>query len=384
VALSADALVDGAITETGFDDFGEGLWRDGLDIFCDALKDEANLSAIGVAVHESRISHLLAQRLRVVDWHARHPEIAVEGIRRPVIVMGLPRTGTTALAHLLAADPDSRSLRTWEENTPTPPPETATEANDPRIAATQGGIDMSHQLMPELPKLYFATATSPSESLDLTGMSFRAFQFEGQAHVPSYEEWLLACDMDDAYRFQRQVQQLLQWRCPPTRWVWKNPPDVFSLPAARTAFPDATFIWTHRAPFAALSSVCSLVAVVRSFGTDDFDRAALGPRQTQLWAEGIDRGLAAREQIGDDAFIDVWMHDLARDAIGTMRAIYDQLGWPFTAKVERAMREWLAANPRHGRGGHDPEPADFGLDEAAVRERFAEYRRRFGREERDG
>ncbi|MEY2434295.1 MAG: hypothetical protein QOC92_4020 [Acidimicrobiaceae bacterium] len=384
MVLSADAFVEAAITTTGLDDFGEGLWRDGLDVFCDALNQEANLSDVGVAVHESRISHLLSQRLRVVDWHARHPDISAEEIRRPVIVMGLPRTGTTALAHLLAADPDSRSLRTWEETEPTPPPEAVTATDDPRIAATQAGIDMSHQLMPVLPQLYFATAVSPSEALDLTGMSFRAFQFEGQAHVPSYEEWLLACDMTDAYRFQRQVQQLLQWHCPPTRWAWKNPPDVFCLPAVRAAFPDATFIWTHRDPFAALSSVCSLVAVVRSFGTDDFDRADLGPRQTELWAEGVDRGMAARETFGTDAFIDVWMHDLARDAIGTVGHIYDRLGWPLTARAEDAMRAWLDENPRHGRGGHEPKPEEFGLDEAAVRERFAEYRRRFGREERDG
>src|SRR5207302_3744346 len=137
---------------------------------------------IGVAVHEARISRLLAERLRVVDWHRRHSQIASGEIRRPVIVVGLPRTGTTALAHLLAADPDSRSLRTWEASSPTPPPEAATADRDPRIAATQAGIDMSHQLMPDLPRLYFATATSPSETLDLTGMSFRAFQSGGQAN----------------------------------------------------------------------------------------------------------------------------------------------------------------------------------------------------------
>src|ERR1700694_5160694 len=122
MALIADALVDGAVTSTGLDDFGDGPWRDGLDVFCDALNREANLNDIGVAVHEGRISHLLAERLRIVDWHRRHPEIAAQDIRRAAIVVGPPRTGTTALAHLLAADPDSRALRTWEAGTPTPPP----------------------------------------------------------------------------------------------------------------------------------------------------------------------------------------------------------------------------------------------------------------------
>ncbi|MEY2424140.1 MAG: hypothetical protein QOI95_4207 [Acidimicrobiaceae bacterium] len=384
MTLDAGAFVDGAVASTGLDDFGEGPWRDGLEVFCDALNREANLNAIGVAVHEGRIGHLLAERLRIVDWHRRHPSIGAEEICRPVIVVGLPRTGTTALAHLLAADPDSRALRTWEATAPTPPPEAATEMTDPRIAATQAGIDMSHQLMPDLPRLYFATATSPSETLDLTGMSFRAFQAEGQAHVPSYEAFLLSCDMTGAYEFQRKVQQLLQWRCPPARWAWKNPPDLLSLPAVRAVFPDATFIWTHRDPFAAMSSVCSLIAVVRSFGTDEVDGAALGPRQTDLWAEAADRGLAAREQFGDEAFVDVWMDDLVRDPIGTMGQLYDRLRWPLTAHAESAMRAWLAGNPQHGRGGHDPSPAEFGLDEGAVRERFASYLRRFGREDTNG
>jgi hypothetical protein len=384
MSLSADRLVDGALEATGLDDFGAGPWRDGLEVFCDSLNREANLNDIGVAVHEGSIGHLLAERLRIVDWHRRHPEIAAQEIRRPAIVVGLPRTGTTALAPLLAADRDSRSLRTWEASAPTPPPETATEENDPRIAATQAGVDMSHQLMPDLPRLYYATATSPTETLDLTGMSFRAFQSGGQAHVPTYEDWLVQCDMTGAYAFERGVHQLLQWRCPPLRWTWKNPSDIFFLHEVRTAFPDAVFIWTHRDPYAALSSVCSLIAVVRSFCTDHVDPSSFGPRQIELWADGIERGLAARSELGDDAFADVWMDDLVRDPIATMGQLYDRLGWPFTASAQTAMRAWLADNPRHGRGGHDPAPADFGLDAGAVRERFASYRRRFGREDSDG
>ena len=384
MALDPDGFVERAVAATGLDDFGPGLWRDGLEVFCEALVREASLNDIGIAVHEARISRLLAERLRIVDWHRRHAEIGEVELRRPVIVVGLPRTGTTALAHLLAADPDSRSLRTWEASAPTPPPDAATADSDPRIAATQAGIDMSHQLMPDLPRLYYATATSPSETLDLMGLSFRDFQAEGQARVPSYEAFLLACEMTDAYAFQRRVQQLLQWHCPPTRWAWKNPPDLFFLESVRAAFPDAVFIWTHREPFAALASVCSLVAVVRAFCTDEIDRAELGRQQTELWAEGVDRGLAARAVLGEDAFVDVWMADLVRDPIATMAQLYEQLGWPLTSEAERAMRAWSSSNPRHGRGGHDPTPSEFGLDEAEVRERFGPYRRRFGREDGDG
>jgi Sulfotransferase family len=376
-ALSSDALVEGAAAATGLDDFGGGPWRDGLDVLCDSASREGDLNDVGVAAHGSGLGRLLEERLGVVDWYRRHPEIDAQRIERPVIVVGLPRTGTTALAHLLAADPDTRSLRTWEAVAPTPPPDAETSATDPRIAATQAGIDLSHQMIPDLARLYFSTATSPSEALDLMGMTFRAFQHSGQAHIPSFEDWLLGCDMAGGYEFERRVLKLLQWRCPPRRWAWKNPPDVFWLESVRTVFPDAVFIWTHRDPYAALLSVSSLVAVVRSMGTDSIDRKALARRQVELWAEGIDRGMAARNHLGEGAFLDVWMADLDADPLRCMAGIYDRLGWPLTESAEDAMRAWSAANRRHGRGGHAPDPDEFGLNPVEVRERFAGYIGRF-------
>jgi hypothetical protein len=380
VALVPDRLVDDAVAATGLSEFGDGAWRDGLEVFCDSLMNEARLNDLGWAVHQARLDAMLRQRLAVVDWCRRHPDIDEQVIARPLIQIGLPRTGTTALAHLLAADPDTRSLRTWEASTPTPPPELATMSSDPRVAATQAGIDMSHQLMPDLPRMYFATATSPTETLDLTGMSARAMQWGGQARVPSYEDWLLAADLMPAYVFQRRVQQLLQWRCPPTRWSWKNPPDLFALDAVRAVFPDAVFVWTHRAPHSVVASTASLVTVVRALGTDEVDRAEIGRRQLTLWSEAASRAIRARDRIGDAAFVDIWMDDLAGDPITAIAGLYEAVGWAFTPVAEEAMRAWFAGNPRHGRGAHTPDASEFGLDRDEIDERFAAYRERFGRD----
>ncbi len=373
-----ETFVARAVETTGLDDFGAGAWRDGLEVLHDALVHEADLNDVGVATFDYLIGGRLRQRLDVVDWLKREPGIGRERIERPVIVVGLPRTGTTALAHLLAADTDTRSLRTWEATSPTPPPERATQGTDPRIAAVQAGIDISHQMMPELPRLYFSTASSPSEALDLMGMSFRAWQVGGQAKVTAFEDWLLRCDMRDAYAFEADVLRLLQWKCPPVRWAWKNPPDVAFIDAVRSAFPDATFVWTHRDPVRALASVCSLLGVVGAPATDHLDLAAIGPHQIDLWGTAIERGLDARARLGDETFVDVFMPDLVADPIATMAKLYAQLGWPFTAPAEAAMRDWLTNNPQHGRGDHAPDPATYGLDTAACAERFASYTARFG------
>lgn len=373
----SETFVDRAIEETGLDDFGPGAWRDGLDALLDAL-DDADLNDLGAATFDFVVGNALRQRLGVVDWLRREPDIRRHPIEAPVIVVGLPRTGTTALAHLLAADSDTRSLRTWEASAPVPPPERATETTDPRIAATQAGIDVSHELMPDLVRLYFATAESPSEALDLMAMSFRSWQASGPARVPAYEDWLLGCDMADGYAFEADVLRLLQWRCPPTRWAWKNPPDVAFLDAVRAVYPDARFVWTHRDPTAALTSVCSLLEVVGAPGSDRFDASALGPHQTELWGTAIDRGLAARDAIGEDAFVDVFMPDLVADPIAAMAALYAELGWAFTEHAATAMRRWSDGNAQHARGDHRPDPGRYGLDGQAVAERFSAYCERFG------
>src|SRR5262249_4409174 len=161
------------------------------------------------------------------------------------------------------------------------------------------------------------------------------------------------------------VFRLLQWKCPPTRWAWKNPSDVAFLEAVRSVYPDARFIWTHRDPLHALTSVCSLLEVVGAPASDHFDAAAVGPRQTELRGHAIDRGLETRKAIGDESFVDFYMADLVRDPIAAMAALYAGLGWPFTSAAEQAMRAWSQENPQHGRGEHEPDGTRFGLDREA-------------------
>jgi hypothetical protein len=375
--FDAQRFVDGALDATGLDDFGTGAWRDGLEVLCDALDTEARLNDVGRASLDARIAGWLAERLRVVDWRARHPEIAAEQLEPPVVVMGLPRTGTTALSHLLAQDPHTRSLREWESAGLTPPPEAATYTTDPRIAAVQAGMDAAHAMLPELKALYDAEAMSPAEAIDVMGLSMRCFQLDGMAWIPSYLDWLLDCAMAPAYAFHREVLQLLQWRCPPRRWQLKNPSDVFWLGELDALYPGATFVWTHRDPAKVLPSVCDLMALIGRMGSEHYSALALGPRQVELWAEGVERGMATREQLGEHRFVDVAMDDLVRDPLREIERIYAGAGWELTGEAGDAMRAWVDAHPQGRHGEHRPDPADFGLDLDAVRDRFAAYLDRF-------
>jgi len=371
-----ERLLRAARSETRLDDFGDPSFREGLEVLCEALP-RARLSPLGREAWRAQIHGYLCQRLRIEDWYRRHPELEALAIEAPVWVTGLPRTGTTALSNLLAADPAARSLRSWESAQPTPPPEAATQHSDPRIAVADAGLAAIKALAPELAKMHDDTGVSPTENQDLLGMHFRTQHFEGQAELPSYTAWWLACDMRPAYRHHRRVLKLLQWRCPPARWNLKNPPDLANLPAVRAVYPDLKWIWTHRDPAKVLPSVCSLIATVRSAFCEEVDRVALGRAQLALWSESMRRALAHRDEVGDAAFADVHMHELVAAPLAALAALYERLALPFTAEAEARMRAWSARNPQGRHGAHAPVPEEFGLDLAAIRAAFRDYTDRF-------
>ena len=191
MTFSADELEDGARAATGLHDFGSPYYREGLERTVDALNTEADLSEMGRVIQHATISNALIQRLKVEDTYAHHPEIDDEIVGGPVFVIGLPRTGTTALSQLVAADPQFRSLRMWESQAPTPPPEAATQHTDPRIAQAEAGLQMLNDMFPLMKTLYNSEATAATECQDLMGMSFRTFHFDGAVRVPGYLAWLM-------------------------------------------------------------------------------------------------------------------------------------------------------------------------------------------------
>ena len=377
MTFSAEELEDGARAATGLHDFGSPYYREGLERTVDALNNEAELSEIGNVIQHATISNALIQRLKVEDTYAQHPEIDDEVVGGPVFVIGLPRTGTTALSQLVAADPQFRSLRMWESQAPTPPPETATQDSDPRIAQAEEGLRMLDEMFPLMKTMHNSEATAATECQDLMGMSFRTFHFDGAVRVPSYLDWLMHCDMRETYTFHRRVLKLLQWHCPPTLWHLKTPVHMFALDALIEAYPNAKFLWSHRDPAKVMGSVCSLIRYVRSWSSDRDDPEELGAEQLDSWAEAVRRAMDFRQRLGDSRFADVAFADLQHDPVGTLRAGYASLGLTFSQDSERAVEQWADEHKPGSRGAHDYELSDYGLTPEGVRERFADYLRTY-------
>jgi len=377
MTFSADELEDGARAATGLDDFGSPYYREGFERTVESLNTEADLSEMGAVIQHATISNALIQRLKIEEAYARHPEMDDGTVGGPVFVIGLPRTGTTALSQLVAADPQFRSLRMWESQAPTPPPEAATQESDPRIAQAEAGLQMLNDMFPLMKSLYNSEPTAPTECQDLMGMSFRTFHFDGVVRVPSYLQWLMGCDMRETYLFHRRVLKLLQWHCPPNLWHLKTPVHVFALDALVEAYPNAKFMWSHRDPARVMGSVCSLIRYVRSWSSDRDDPVELGAEQLDSWSEGVRRAMDFRRRVGDERFSDVAFSDLQADAVTTLAASYESLGLEFTDAAARSVEQWAREHKPGARGSHDYDLADFGLTPESVRERFTEYLRTY-------
>lgn len=374
--LAVDTLLEMASGETGLADYGGTTWREGLERLVDSLNNEATLTESGEAILTMRIGMLLSNRLRVIRTFEEHPEIHAEEIGGPLFIIGLPRTGTTALSNLIAADPQIRSVRLWESSDPVPPPEAAEQNTDPRIDAARRGLEAMYEAFPKMRSLHFQSPTGPTECQDLLGMEFRTADFDGMARVPSYAAWVTECDMSSAYVFHRRVLQLLQWHCPPRFWHLKTPVHMLALDHLRAVYPAAKFAWTHRDPAPVLGSVCSLIAYTRSWVSDRNDADELGQEQLSLWSEAIRRALEFRHRIGEEWFADVYFDSLQTDPTEALSAAYEKLGIGL-GDGRSQVEAWARDHPPNAHGVHEFSLDEFGLDPATVRDRFGFYLEHF-------
>jgi hypothetical protein len=375
--LDVARLVAGARDRAGYADFGEDTWQEGLEVLVKALVTEGSLNELGEQVYADQIVGYLTNRLQIERSYATHPEIDEQEIVAPLFGLGMPRTGSTALSFLLASDRARRSLRTWEAGTPCPPPETATEDTDPRIADSAVSIEISNQMFPDFVGMLPSSPTGPQECLLLMALDFRSQVFEGMSLMPSYTEWLLSCDMTPAYRYHKRVLKLLQWHCPPTRWWLKSPAHMPSIAALDAVYPDARFVMTHRDIGDVLPSLCALKQALMSPLTTHQDLLALGRHETALWSESLRRVIEFREGGREHRFFDVGFAELQQDPLGATEQLYRAMGDDLTDDTRQRMAWWWQESEADRRRGPRPDPSVFGLAVGDLRTAFAFYHDRF-------
>ncbi len=381
-SLDPESILAEARERAGLEDFGAEAFREGLVRLLASLEGEARLNAAGRAAQRERTLGLLVNRLRVEDHFHRHPEIREERIQAPLFIAGLARTGTTLLHRLLASDPGLEAVLWWECRNPAPFPGARPGERDPRIAEAESQVKLILETMPVLAAIHPWDAQGPDEEILLMEHSFRSQVPESSAHVPGYRAWLDACDQRPAYATLKQLLQFLQWQKrragrAAERWVLKAPCHLSTLGVLFEVFPDAKVVQTHRDPLETIPSVASMYRALWGLASDAVDAREVGRQCLDRWARALKSCLDYRERRGGERFLDVWYEDVLRDPLGQARRIQAFLGREPGEGAERAMRAWLAGNPREGRAAHEYGMQEFGLTREAIEREFAAYRERF-------
>ena len=372
------AILARAAEATGLGDFGASdEFRIGLRVLIAAAAEAPITDAQRQALEGAWLINL-QKRLRLVDLRARRPGIAEEVIEGPLALIGLPRTGTTALVDLLAQDPAARAPLQWETANLFPPADKRAWARDPRIAAMDAQLQASAPTNPIVALgLHAFGATLPDECNSFLAMDFWSPNLAVTAPLPRYVEWLRLSRPARPYLAHRWVLQHLQAHGPAGRWTLKSPFHCFALGALVAEYPGAMLVQTHRDPVEQIASNIGLICTIRGYGPGHPGRAVTGREQLEQWGTGIQRCLADRADPALDARVmDISHRSMLDDPMGTLRSVYDRFALPFGAEAERRARAWLD-NPAQHRSSVRFTLGEFGLSEADVEAAFGPYRQRF-------
>jgi hypothetical protein len=375
--LDADALRARAIADTGLDDFGPDDYRERLDVYIEALHDIDDMHGPGIVNFFGQLSQWLKNRLLLTDLLTRHPEIRDIELLPPVVIAGLPRTGTTHLHNLLGAAPTFRTLPYWESFEPFPLPAEVGVEPDPRAARMDVAVTVMNTLMPHFALMHEMTTEHVHEEIQLLANDVSTMFMETLAYVPRWTDYYLAHDQTSTYEYLSTQLKALQFLRGGGRWLLKSPQHLEQLPVLERVFPGVAVVCTHRDPVpVALSMLAMLTYSAR------MHRSVVPVEEIAgTWIDRLELMLAAlvrdRGVIAPERSVDVRFDDFMADELGVAEEVFGLVGEPVTDDARAAMTEYLTGHQR-GRLGRVVTTCEmFGLDEDEVRERFAPYVSRF-------
>ena len=369
--MTFDEIVNAAREATGLPDPDKDTWQEGLQIL---IRDHARsglLTQRGEEMLKRRYVSALSNRMRVDEYIRKNPKVLDQPIKRPVIILGLVRTGTTMTSYLMDADPANRSMLRWEANNVAPPAAAGQIRSDERCLAEKAVDEQIIKQNPEGVKSHFEPADGPTECVHLVAQDFRSMMFMAMTPTPIYADWILDCDMSSAYEHRKRALQVMQ-STNPGRWVLKMPSDSVFIKYVFEAFPDAKVIWNHRDPYAAFASSFSMRAnSQKMFNTrvDEEYMRAKWPLQLSLH---LKRPLEMAKQRPNDIY-NLYYDDLMQDPLKALRNVYDWLCDDWTSETEAGMKAWLKANPQNRFGKHSYSLEEWGYTKKDLEPYFADY-----------
>jgi hypothetical protein len=380
VVLDAAGIMEAARGQAGLTDFGELGFVARLGLVCDAYRADRNLTTMGRLTASAVLIRAAVQRLRHEALWREHPEIADAEISRPIIIAGLPRTGTTHMLNLISVDTRLRSLRYWEALEPFTAADEVTPVGgeDPRLQRCRDEFAFRDAIMPYFKNMHEMLAEHIHEEAELQMLDYSTQFIETMGLLPGWRDYYLSHDQTPHYLYMKRVLQALQWLRGPDRWIMKSPQHVEQLLPLQRTFPDATYVITHRDPVAIATSLITMLGYTARIGRDPVDLREIAV----YWVDRIERMLSACVRDSDtlppEQTIHVRFDEFMADDLGTIDRIYGLANHPLTAGVRGAMEGYIADNPRgkHGQIEYDLK-GDFGIDADELYERYKPYTDKF-------
>jgi hypothetical protein len=381
ITISVEGILHAAREQTGLANFGAQDFLERLELWVQAINEDMGASAITRMNMLQMYSRFAATRLRLEDLIQRHPEILEIEIDRPIIVAGLPRSGTTHLLSLISADSRLRSLPWWEAIDPIPHPDdkAGPDGIDPRWHRAAAGWEQQDSLLPHMKSMHSFSPDHISEDIELQAIDFSSYLIEWMATVPKWRDYYLEHDQSGSYRYLRRTLQALTWLKGPNRWVLKCPQHMEQLTILHKTFPDATIVITHRDPVASIQSAITMALYAARVLRRSIEPAKFADYWIDRYTTLLQRCVRDRDTLPDSQVIDVYFDQLMRDTDGVLRDIYHKADLPLTDATLTELHAFLAENPRgkYGKVVYDLR-RDFGLQASELRKQFGFYFDRFG------
>ncbi len=386
--FSAQSILDEAREAVALDDFGPMEFLERLELLCDEWGNDSELTGIGRFNLRNKLLTFAKNRLLIQDLLTRHPEIHDEQIASPIVVVGLPRTGTTHMLNLLAADSRLRSMPLWESYEPVPTPGEAMlpDGTDPRYQRCEEAWQAMQSVTPLIAAMHPMNPDHIHEELELQGPDFGSYNFEWLAHSPRWRDHYYSTDQTPRYTYMKTVLKLLQWQdrqrhgagYEPKRWVLKCPQHLEQLPVLMKTFPDGSVVVTHRDPVAVIQSTITMLA----YGQRMSRKRVLIQELLEYWTDRVEhllrRCVEDRDSLPPERSVDAPFHEFMADDMGMVERIYQTAGLELTEKARAEMQQFIDNHPRgkHGNVVYNLRE-DFGVDPNELRERFRFYFDRF-------
>ena len=376
--INANEIIDQAKSETGLSDLGEPLFSEGLNRLIDSINNEANLNEIGIQAQPIRIQGLLSNRLRFEEDLKKFPEILDQQIIAPIVIVGLPRTGSTMTHRLLASDPNHTAMLWWEGRYPALLPGEKRGDIETRMELGKAEVDAVVAASPEALDIHPWDYKGADEEILLLEHNFLSTVPESFMALPSYSEWIEEQDHTLAYEDLKKFIQYLQWQNPgreKKRWVLKSPHHLGFIDKMISVFPDAKIIQTHRDPIKTVPSFCSMCANLFEPLTTNFDKVFIGKHWSNKLTRALNHCMNISEQHPDN-FLDLEFLNMIKDPIDEMKKIYEFIGESFGEKTEVAMEAWREEN-KHEMGAHKYSLEEYDLTESQINDNFAKYQQKY-------